>query len=111
MERADTFFKVAKSDELKPGESKIVHAGVKKIALFNKDGEFFAIQNFCPHAGGYLGLGDFKGCIVKCPRHSWGFDITTGECKTDPRYSVKQYEVIVEDGYIKVGLPSEDPVF
>lgn len=108
MERADKFFKVAKYDELAPGEGKLVRAGLKKLALFLHDGELYCIQNFCPHAGAFLALGEVKGCVVKCPRHSWGFDFTTGECKTNPRYDVRQYECKVDDeGWVHVGLPDD----
>ncbi len=108
MEQADIFYTVAKCDDIESGEGKIVFAGTTRVALFNYNGEIFCIQNNCPHAGGHLGLGAVKGCIVKCPRHDWGFDFTTGKCKTDPRYSAKQYEVKIEDGNILVGLPAPE---
>jgi nitrite reductase/ring-hydroxylating ferredoxin subunit len=103
----DSYFKVARLEDLTDGEGTIVRAGVKKLALFLKDGELFCIQNFCPHAGAFLGLGDVKGCIVRCPRHSWGFDFTTGACVTNPRYDVKRYATKVEDGWVLVGIPDD----
>lgn len=106
MERADRFFKVAQRDELEEGRGKLVRAGIKKLGLFLHEGEVYCIQNFCPHAGGFLALGPVSGTIVRCPRHSWGFDFTTGECKSQPRYEVKRYVVEVrEDGWVYVGMP------
>ncbi len=107
FERSDTFFKVAKFDDLTEGEGSVVRAGLKKLALFLKDGEIHCIQNFCPHAGAFLGLGDVTGCVVRCPRHSWGFDFTTGACLTNPRYEVKRYVTKVEDGWVLVGVPED----
>ena len=109
MESADEFFKVAKLAELEDGgQGKLVRAGVKKLALFLRDGELYCIQNFCPHAGGALALGQVQGCVVKCPRHNWGFDFQTGECLTNPRYDVKRYECRVDDdGWVIVGVPDD----
>lgn len=107
MEPADQFFKVLKADALNEGEGRTVQAGLKKIALFNLDGEFHAIQNFCPHAGGFLGMGEVRDDCVRCPRHAWRFDIKSGKCLTNPRYDVRRYQVKVEDGWILVGIPSD----
>ena len=105
MDAGLQYFKVLEVDKLAPGKGTVVHAGTKKLALFNVDGSFHCIQNFCPHAGGFLGLGPFSGCIVRCPRHSWGFDVRTGDCKTNARYEARTYETKVEDGWVWVGLP------
>ncbi len=107
MESADKFYKVAEVEALAPGEGKVVQAGLKKIALFNLEGTFHAIQNFCPHAGGYLGLGQVRGDCVRCPRHAWKFDIRSGKCVTNPRYDVRRYQVKVEDGWVFVGVPDD----
>lgn len=109
VEPADIFYKVSAFSDLVEGEGKVVFAGVKRVAIFLADGKLYCIQNNCPHAGGHLGIGAVSGCIVKCPRHDWGFDFQTGACKTDPRYSVKRYEVKLEDGDVFVGLPEENP--
>lgn len=101
------FFKVLAADKLAEGEGQEVRAGLKKVAIFRHEGEIYAIQNFCPHAGGPLGLGEFSNGVVRCPRHYWGFDVKTGACRTNPRYSARQYPTRVEDGYILVGVPED----
>lgn len=108
MENELTFFKVCDVTDLPEGEGKVVHAGTKKLALFNLKGEFFCIQNYCPHAGGFLGLGPVEGQIVRCPRHAWGFDIKTGVCKTNARYGVSTYKTEIREGSVYVGLPSQE---
>lgn len=54
------------------------------LAIFKYDGEFFAIQNTCPHQGASLHLGDiedFDGTLcVSCPRHKWPFSLEDGDC-------------------------------
>ena len=63
------------------------------IALFNLDGEFFAIDNRCPHRGGSLGDGEVNGSIVTCPWHGWEFDCRTGEAVENPEIRVMRYDV------------------
>jgi NAD(P)H-dependent nitrite reductase small subunit len=108
-EPADIFVKVLEAEELEEGDSQVVQAGPKKIAIFRFQGRAYAVQNFCPHAGGSLGHGGFSATkgIVRCPRHAWGFDVTSGECKTKPAYCLKRYEVREEDGWLSVGIPDD----
>ena len=53
------FVKVAKVSEIPPGTSRCVLVGNKKVALFNVDGEFFAIDDMCSHAEASLSEGPF----------------------------------------------------
>ena len=106
---------VATPDEIPPGERKIVEIGGRSIGVFNIDGEYFAIRNSCPHQGGPLcsGLvtgflespapGNYnytrQGEILRCPWHSWEFDIKTGQSWWSPaQRRVRKYEVQVESG-------------
>src|SRR5438094_4016716 len=63
------FVKVAKTGEIAPGEARAVEAGGKKIALFNVDGTFYAIDDTCTHRGGPLSEGMLMGEEVTCPWH------------------------------------------
>jgi 3-phenylpropionate/trans-cinnamate dioxygenase ferredoxin subunit len=106
---------VAAVDEIPPGQRKLVEAGGRNIVVFNIDGEFFALNNRCPHRGGSLGHGiqtalvqstvpgeylcSRPGEMVKCPWHGWEFDIRTGKSWCDPsRMRVRQYQVAVKAG-------------
>ena len=51
------FTRVAGTSDLKPGENKVVNVNGIDVALFNVDGQFFAISNTCLHRGGPLGEG------------------------------------------------------
>ena len=106
-----TFFKVIRREELVEGQGKLVRAGIKKLAVFLHEGNLYCIQNFCPHAGGFLALGEVKGCVVKCPRHNWGFDFRTGDCLTNPRYDVRRYPVREEEGWVLVGVSDDHSAF
>ncbi len=44
--------KVAKTNEIEPGQTPLGDVKGKSIALFNVDGQFFALDNTCTHRGG-----------------------------------------------------------
>ncbi len=73
-----------------------------QVALFNVNGNFHAIENFCPHKGYALADSRLYGNIVECDLHGWRFDVRNGECFTKKDCSIERYEVIIEDGWIKI---------
>ena len=106
---------VAALSDFPPGTRKLAHVDGRAIVVFNVGGEFFALNNRCPHRGGDLsrglqtGLveskapGEYKysrrGEMIKCPWHGWEFDVRTGQSWCDPsRVRVRQYAVSVEPG-------------
>ena len=72
-----------------------------ELALYNIGGEFFAIENFCPHKGAPLADGQLCGHVVECGWHGWRFDVRTGRCVSNAG-QVEAYEVVIEDGWIKI---------
>ncbi len=94
--------KVASISEIAPGCAKMVSVGGNEIALFNVDGQFFALDNACPHAGGPLADGEIQGSVVTCCWHGWQFDIKTGAGTLNPRSRVSTYPVKVEGSEIYV---------
>ena len=54
-------------------------AKVREIAVFRTmRGEFFAIENTCPHRRGPLSQGIVHGDVVTCPLHNWNISLRTG---------------------------------
>jgi nitrite reductase/ring-hydroxylating ferredoxin subunit len=70
---------LARTGQCPPGACLEVVAAGRVIALFNVDGQFFALDGVCPHQGGPLGKGTLSGHIVTCPWHGWQFDVRSGE--------------------------------
>lgn len=54
------YVKVAQASELEPNHGKLVEVQGKKIAVFNVDGKFHAIDNTCTHRGGPLSEGELE---------------------------------------------------
>jgi len=81
------------------GAGRLVEVAERKVALFNFNGEFYAISDMCPHRGASLAEGFLGGGKVFCPWHCFDFNLKSGECSTVPSLSVQTYEVkIVGEG-------------
>jgi len=106
---------VAAVGDIPPGTRRLAQVNGRAIVVFNLGGEFFALNNRCPHRGGSLcqgkqtglvesdGPGNYRysrpGEIIRCPWHGWEFDIRTGQSYCDPRrFRVKAYAAHVEPG-------------
>ena len=102
--------------ELPPGTSTTVKAFGTTVAVFNVEGQVFALSNHCPHHGGPLCHGRISGAVLPsqpyeyrygregrvltCPWHGWEFDIESGRTIFDPAVRVKIYEARIEKGEI-----------
>ena len=106
---------IAKVADIPPGTRKLATVNGRGIVVFNLGGEFFALNNRCPHRGGSLHLGIQTGLIesrepgeyrysrrgemVKCPWHGWEFDIRTGKSWCDPeKVKARRFGVSEEKG-------------
>lgn len=99
------FYDVAAVGEIAPGEARLVEAGGKEIALFNCEGEYYALDNDCTHVGGPLCEGEITGDRVVCPWHGAEFSIRTGEVLGPPAdESVGTYAVRIEDDRILIEI-------
>jgi nitrite reductase/ring-hydroxylating ferredoxin subunit len=99
------FVKVAKAGEIAPGEAKAVGVGPGRVALFNIEGTYHAIDNKCTHRGGPLSEGIVVGTEVTCPWHGAVFDVATGRVLGLPApRRVASYAVRVEGDDIELEL-------
>ena len=93
-----------KCADLEIGKSAIIEVGGKEIALFNYKGNFYAIDNTCPHRGAPLGEGRVEEGILICPNHEWRFELKSGWCPQNPELSTEVYPIKVHDEKIYVRL-------
>jgi 3-phenylpropionate/trans-cinnamate dioxygenase ferredoxin subunit len=100
---------VAAVDEIAVGGVTVVDVGGTEIAVFNIDGEFYALADVCTHDGGTLADGTVEGHVIECPRHGARFDIRTGQVTAPPAYeAVTTYPVRVFNGMVQVRDDSGD---
>lgn len=100
------FVKVATVHEIPPGKAKQVKVGGRAVALFNVEGNFYAIDDTCPHRGAPLWEGEVEGHEVTCPWHGARFDVTTGAHLCPPAArGVPAYKVQVVGEEVQVDVP------
>lgn len=116
---------VARSEELSRGDRLVVEIEGREIGVFNINGRYVAYLNWCPHQAGPLCEGaiggttaaDFdretleyelhwiaEGRVLRCPWHSWEFDLESGQSLHDDRITVPSYPVREENGRVIVSL-------
>ncbi|HEX2054270.1 MAG TPA: non-heme iron oxygenase ferredoxin subunit [Actinomycetota bacterium] len=102
---------VAEVADLPAGWVLRVVASGREIALANRDGEFFAMDNACTHAGGPLAHNRLGAdCTLECPWHNSLFDVRTGEVVAGPaRKPARTYPVQVRDGRVYVSVAGIRP--
>ena len=98
------FTKVASKADIPAGTGKVVQANGKTLAVFNCEGEFYAIDNACKHRGGPLGEGTVSGTSVTCPWHGWEYDVTSGACQMDEAIKVQTFPVKVQGDDVLISV-------
>ena len=100
---------ISSQAEFGEGQSRLVEVDDTRIAVFNLDGEYFAMEDVCTHDGSpLLGCGLdpedlIEGDEVICPRHGARFSIRSGEALSPPAYeSICTFSVRVEDGMVQI---------
>ncbi|XP_077994213.1 3-phenylpropionate/cinnamic acid dioxygenase ferredoxin subunit-like [Glandiceps talaboti] len=97
----------------------LVQINGQKIAIFRHGNKVYAINEKCPHAGGPLHMGDIedlpdKSLCIKCPWHSWRFNLDTGKVRHPKGRDVTAmvYPTKVDDdGSIYIGFQEFSPHF
>jgi nitrite reductase/ring-hydroxylating ferredoxin subunit len=98
------FVKVATTREFEGASSgKLVEVNGQDIALFKADGNYYAIENTCPHAGGPLAEGELEGEVVTCPWHGSQFNVKTGAVVAPPaNRGVRSFPVRVTGNDVEI---------
>ena len=109
------WFNVAKETEFSPGESRLIDVDNVMVAVFNIEGEYFAIEDRCTHDDApMLGSGMetediVEGSEIICPRHGARFCIKSGAALTAPAFEATEtFPVRIEDGMVQVTDPRWD---
>lgn len=100
------FHNVCKKSEIPIGEGRMFIVNEIRIGIFNVAGEFFALDDRCPHAGASLSHGMVDGDVVRCRIHHWRFCVRTGIYLDEekPRFNVETYPVRIVDEQVQVEI-------
>jgi nitrite reductase/ring-hydroxylating ferredoxin subunit len=98
---------VGRTDELTG--PKVVSGGRHGIVVFPSEGEFYAVDNRCPHMGFPLHQGSVCDGILTCHWHHARFDLASGGTFDPWADDVRAYETVIEEGVVYVN-PRPRPV-
>ena len=115
--RARRKIAVARLCDFPAGTRMEVRVGSVQIAVFNVEGDFFALFGRCPHQSAPLSRGRLQGTVIcnadtcwetewahegevlVCPGHGMEYDIRSGKA-FGYDLKLRTYEVAVEDGQV-----------
>ena len=90
---------------LPPGAGKRFTVADRNLALFNVNGQIYAIDDRCPHDSASLAEGSLDGTTIICPWHGAEFDVTSGKVLCPPAVeNVASYPVFVKGDAIEVAI-------
>jgi 3-phenylpropionate/trans-cinnamate dioxygenase ferredoxin subunit len=100
-----TYYTIATTDEFEAGDRIVVEIGRHVIAVFNLNGEYYAVADLCTHDDGPLADGKVYGYEIECPRHGARFDLRDGSVTAPPAFiPIPVYPVRVEGDEVQVGV-------
>ncbi len=98
-------------DQFPPGSSARIEMGEGAVLLMNVDGDYYAVQDRCPHnpQAGRLSEGQRQGAVVECPIHRSRFDVVNGGAVLEPpaRRDVAAFDVAVRGNEVWIGATSK----
>jgi nitrite reductase (NADH) small subunit len=94
----------ARLSDFRPGSACELVVEDSIVALFNVDGQLYALDGVCPHQGGPLGRGCLTATIVTCPWHGWQFDVTNGRHQLNARLHQPTFALRVDGDEIWIDL-------
>ena len=97
---------VAKVGDLRDNDMMMVTVGPEEILLAQVQGQYYAIDNWCTHAGGMLDQGVLHPDKneVECPLHEGYFHLESGAARLPPaEEDTIAYSVRVEGDDILIG--------
>ena len=97
------FITVARVGAIPEGSGGTFQVGDRLVAVFNRGGEYFAIDDLCPHMGAARGAGDRdEEGVVTVPGPATHLTRSDGTRGAHPRIKIDAFETRVVDDEIQV---------
>ena len=104
------FKTVAKVGAIPKGEGRTFTVDGRVVGVFLIDGEYFAINDLCPHMGASLARGHVEDHAVTCPWHAWRYSVRDGTWLDNPRgLGTDSWPARLDGDSIQVAIPARDP--
>lgn len=101
---AEPFHTIAKVGEIPEGQGRAFDVEGVMVAVFLKDGEYYALEDYCPHQGAPLSDGILFEKEVTCTWHGWRFGLDDGRHLDGSRAKVPTFPVRVVGDEIQVNI-------
>lgn len=85
----DQYHTICRVGEIPEGEGRAFPLKGTLIAVFRRDGQYYAINDCCPHMGASLASGYLDGLNVICPWHAWKFCVKDGLWMDNPKSNIR----------------------
>jgi nitrite reductase/ring-hydroxylating ferredoxin subunit len=102
------FKRVADRETLAEAGREVVSAGGHSIALFDHEGEVYAVDNRCPHMGFPLSKGSVEDGLLTCHWHHARFELSCGDTFDIWADDVQTFPTEIRDGDVYVD-PDPEP--
>lgn len=102
------FQTVAKVGDIPEGEGRCFPVNGTMVGVYQHQGEYFAMNDFCPHMGASLSESPVaEDGSVMCPWHAWCFSIKDGTWMDNSKSGIKSptYPVQLDGDNIQVDVP------
>jgi len=91
-----------------PGLRSLFEFEDKSLALFNVEGQFYAIDDGCPHQGASLCGGKLQGKVIQCGAHGLRFDLVSGYLLNSTQLKIASYQTEQVDDQLFIIIASEE---
>lgn len=99
------WIEIGNISEIPVSGARVVKHGEQRIAVFrNSQDEIFALNDKCPHKGGYLSQGIVHHKTVTCPLHNWKINLEDGQAVAPDSGCSGVYAVKLSDQTILIKL-------
>jgi nitrite reductase/ring-hydroxylating ferredoxin subunit len=74
-----TRYEACSTDQVNSGDMISVTLGGVQVLIANVEGQFYALNDLCPHLAVPMSQGGLKDMCVVCPGHGSQFELATGK--------------------------------
>ena len=95
---------VGRTTDIISGQMKKISSYENEIVIININGDYFAIDDTCTHAGGSISEGKLDDSTIICDWHGAQFDCKNGKLLKFPAKinDLKSYKIVIESDKIFV---------
>lgn len=102
-----SFLPLEKLINLHDGYRKVIKHNALEVLVLQHEGSLYILQSRCPHQQQPLHAADVQGGVIFCPRHHYGFDLSTGQQLELACAALTLYPAIYEGAVVGIEVGSD----